>query len=168
MSQAGSCSGLFSPHLAILEIKVVGFTPKTSAAPSSPPVFQLAASNTSTEVVTFEAFKLDFSVELEWRGAARRRIRPRTRLSRGWVLAGEGQVKIQSRTAVQNHGALNHLAQPPHVARPIVTLELSDRRPGRPGLGVLQFLGGKGGVIVLVFVLSVCYICPIAIKDSLV
>ena len=46
----GQRSGFLRPHLSILESKVVGFTPKSSAAPSGPLIFQLAASNTCTRL----------------------------------------------------------------------------------------------------------------------
>src|SRR5208282_6859116 len=48
--QESSCSGFFSPHFSILETKVVGFSPRSSAAPSAPLIFQLAASNASTRL----------------------------------------------------------------------------------------------------------------------
>src|SRR6266496_4415878 len=40
-------AGRFSPIFFIRESKVVGFTPKSSAAPSAPLIFQLALSRTA-------------------------------------------------------------------------------------------------------------------------
>ena len=50
MSQDGARSGLFRPHLVILESRVVGFRPMSSAALSGPLIFQLAASNAATRL----------------------------------------------------------------------------------------------------------------------
>ncbi len=41
-------SGFFNPHFPILESNVVRLTPRSSAAPSGPLIFQLAASKTSS------------------------------------------------------------------------------------------------------------------------
>ena len=58
VSQDGPCSGFFKPHLSILESKVVGLTPKSSAAPSGPLIFQLAVFQHQQEVVTLAALEL--------------------------------------------------------------------------------------------------------------
>src|ERR1041384_232122 len=42
--------GFLRFHFSILESKVVGFTPKSSAAPSGPLIFQFAASSTCTRL----------------------------------------------------------------------------------------------------------------------
>ena len=137
-TQDGPRSGFFKPHFSILEIKVVGFTPKSSAAPSGPLIFQLAASNASKRL---SRSKRSSSASVRNLGCAKMpadESGSRTRSSRRRRLAGDGQVKIQSPAAGQNHAALNHVAQFPHIARPIVILELCHRRPGQPGFGALQ------------------------------